>query len=318
MEDHFPPPVDSLLDCKYGWCGRTGVHAFKREDHLHEHYRKVHMKENECPKKSRGKGGSKKNISARPEKFNRSVQVDEIDEKPALNYKSIPSPASPESSGLMAEAVAPLESQQPPKKIGSPPDQETGLKTSIADANVETLKPCLYCHSQVFVGPFQQKDLQRSGDIGMESFKTNEWTSCSDDDSMLERSEGSILNGPGAPLECKDRHATEMISDGDQKMVTSTSNYSIDDNLAILECGVLAAFQTREAGLHDTLLKVDWDVLAFMKDQFHDNEYPNTTLGSVVTISGSVQHAQATTCAEYVKQNWAAHGLGILGLYKML
>ena len=238
--------------------------------------------------------------------------VEEVEEEPTLNDKSMPSPASPEPSGLMVEAVAPLEPQQPPKMNETPPHQETGLKASVADANVETITPCLDCPSEVFVGPLQQKDLQRSGDTEMDSCKTIEWTPLSDDDSMHERSEFSILNDLEAPLECKDRHVPGMSFDGDQKVIATTSNTSIDHSLAVLECGVLAAFQTREAGLHNALLKVEWDVLAFMKDQFHDNEYPDTALGSVVAISGSVQHAQATTCAEYVRQNWTAHGLGIL------
>lgn len=55
MTVHFPPAPDELLDCKYEWCGRTGAHGFKREDHRKEHYRKVHMKESEYPKT--GKGG---------------------------------------------------------------------------------------------------------------------------------------------------------------------------------------------------------------------------------------------------------------------
>ena len=282
------------------------MHGFKGEDHRKEHYRKVH------PKESNKRGKSTTNISVGLKKVNRSVQIKAADEKPALKDKSMPSPASPEPSGLMAEAVAPLESQQPLKMKGPPPVQNTRLEASIADANVETTTPCLDCPSKVSVGPFQQKNLKPSGCIGMESSKTNECTPCSDDDSVLKRSEGSIFNGPGASLECKERHATEIIFDGDQTMVASTSDCSINYNLTILECGVLAAFQTREAGLHNALLKVKWDVLAFMKDQFHENEYPNTALGSVVTISGSVQHAQATTCEEYVKQNWAAHGMEIL------
>ena len=49
---HFPPAVEELLDCKYEWCGRTGAHGFKREDHRKEHYRKVHMKGSEYPKRS--------------------------------------------------------------------------------------------------------------------------------------------------------------------------------------------------------------------------------------------------------------------------
>lgn len=55
MTVHFPPAPDELLDCQYEWCGRTGAHGFKREDHRKEHYRKVHMKESEYPKT--GKGG---------------------------------------------------------------------------------------------------------------------------------------------------------------------------------------------------------------------------------------------------------------------
>ena len=222
------------------------------------------MKGSEYPKRSYRRHRSTTRTPVDSKHVNGSVLLKEVDEKPALNDKSIP------------------------------------------------------CPSKALVDPFQQESLQRSGDMGIESFKTNEWTPCSDDesvlesfktsewtpcsddDSVLERSEGSFLNGPGAPLECTDRHATE------------TSSYLMDYNLTILKYGILAAFQTREAGQHYALLKVEWDVLAFMKDQFRDNELPKAALGSVVTISGSVQHAQATTCAEYVKQNWAAHGLEIL------
>ena len=50
---HLPPAVEELLDCKYEWCGRTGAHGFKREDHRKEHYRKVHKKESEYPKTSK-------------------------------------------------------------------------------------------------------------------------------------------------------------------------------------------------------------------------------------------------------------------------
>lgn len=64
MTTHFPPSVDELLDCEYKWCGRTGTHGFKREDHRKEHYRKVHMKENEYPKT--GKGGRSGRSGGRP------------------------------------------------------------------------------------------------------------------------------------------------------------------------------------------------------------------------------------------------------------
>ena len=353
---HFPPVVEELLDCQYEWCGRTGAHGFKREDHRKEHYRKVHPKESRYPKKRNKKGKPATNVSLGLKNSYHSVQTKAVDERPALKDKSIPSLASPEPSGLTAEAVATLEAQQPPKMNGSPPDQEATkistyfhdalpswsttkttlkqgierfynlvdelgapvnklsnkLKASIADANVETITPGLHCPSKVSIGPIQQKGLQWSGDIGMEPSKINELTPRSDDHGMLERSEGSLFNGSEAPLERKDRHTLGMIFNRDQTILASTSNYSNDYNLAILERRVLTTFQTREVGLHNALLKVEWDLLAFMKDQFRDNEVPNNALGSVVTISGSVQHAQATICAEYVKQNWTAHGLEIL------
>ena len=270
------------------------------------------MKGSRYPKKSDRGGGSTTNIPARPTTVPRSVLNEEIDEKPGLKDKSTTSPASPGPSEWLVEAVAPLESQQPAKVHEPRPGQETELKASVADANVETNTPHLDCHSKVFVGQIQHQDLHRSGNTGMDSHRTNEWTPRSDDDSMLERSEGSIFNDPEAPLECKNRHATGISFEGDQTKVITSSDYSIDYNPAILKCGVLAAFQTREAGLHRAVLKIEWDVLSFIKDQYRDNEYPNTALGSVITISGSVQHAQATTCAEYVKQNWASHGLKIL------
>ena len=229
-----------------------------------------------------------------------------------LDLKSMPCPTTPEPSGLMAETPKPLESQQPPKVNETPPSQETGSKVSVADANVETIAPRLDCPSKVFVGPTLQEDLYQRGNTGMDSYKPNERTPHSDDDSLLERSEGSILHDLEAPLKCEDRHVTGISFDEDQTMVATSSEYSIDYNLAILECGVLGAFQLREAGLHHAVLNIEWDILSFIKNQYRDNEYPNTALGSVITIIGSVQHAQATTCAEYVKQNWAAHGSKIL------
>ena len=58
---HFPPAVEELLDCKYEWCGRTGAHGFKKEDHRKEHYRKVHMKGSGYSERSDRRGGSTTN-----------------------------------------------------------------------------------------------------------------------------------------------------------------------------------------------------------------------------------------------------------------
>ena len=66
MTVHFPPAADELLDCKYEWCGRTGSHGFKREDHRKEHYRNVHMKASEYPKTGKGGRSSRNSGRSRP------------------------------------------------------------------------------------------------------------------------------------------------------------------------------------------------------------------------------------------------------------
>lgn len=66
MTVHFPPSPEELLDCRYEWCGRIGAHGFKREDHRKEHYRKVHMKENEYPKTGRGGRSGRSGGRSRP------------------------------------------------------------------------------------------------------------------------------------------------------------------------------------------------------------------------------------------------------------
>ena len=294
------PPTE--YPCRYRNCG----HTFSSKDDLSRHSYILHaeLRRHECEEcgrtftrkrdlerhQKRGRhgrffkicgegGGSKTKISVDPKNVNESVPFEGVDKKPALNDESIPSSASPKPSGLMTEAVAPLEPQQPLPMNGPHPVE----CTATADGRIE-----------------------------MKVHAISDWTPSSYDDTKPEGSECSSLNGQGDSLECKDRHATETSFDGDSRMVASISNHSTEYNLNILEFEVLSAFQTREVGPHNALLNVEWDVLAFMRDQFPDNHYPNTALDSVVTICGSVQHAQATTCAEYVKQNWAAHGLGIL------
>ena len=83
----------------------------------------------------------------------------------------------------------------------------------------------------------------------------------------------------------------------------STSRGSQEDN---------ETFQTNETGHYCASLKIQWDILAFMRDQFRDNDFPNTVLGSVVTISGCAWHAQAATCSEYIRQTWPTHGSEVL------
>ena len=58
------------------------------------------------------------------------------------------------------------------------------------------------------------------------------------------------------------------------------------------------------------LLTMEWDLPEFMKSQYPDAEDAN--LGSVITLTGTVLHAQATTCLEYVKQTWPSQGCEVV------
>jgi hypothetical protein len=55
-----------------------------------------------------------------------------------------------------------------------------------------------------------------------------------------------------------------------------------------------------------------WDIPTFMKTQYDFDS--NVKLKSVITISGSALYSQATTMAEYLKQNWPDHGGHLLAV----
>lgn len=156
-----------------------------------------------------------------------------------------------------------------------------------------------------------------SDDASTGSPTAKKLSSWSDDeislDLSLELSEDFILAGLGAYVDRGKGPPTETISKEYEKMLASMSHHSTDDKLAVIRTQVLEALFTGEANQqHCASVEVDWDILAFLEDQFHDQERPHSVLGCVITITGSAQHAQATTCLDYVQQNWAAHGSGIL------
>lgn len=152
-----------------------------------------------------------------------------------------------------------------------------------------------------------------SDDASMKSSKTKELSSCSDVDSSSGQSEDGTLDDHWAHVDREKGHPTETIFIEYERMLASMSHHSTDDKLAVIESQSLETLFTREANQqHYASLKVDWDILAFLEDQFHDQERPHSVLGSIITITGSAQHAQATTCLDYIRQNWAAHGSQIL------
>ena len=75
---------------------------------------------------------------------------------------------------------------------------------------------------------------------------------------------------------------------------------------------MLGTLLASEPGRCSAFVDILWDVLGFMQDQFRDKDFPNTKLGSVITISGSAKHAQATSCSEYIRQHWSTQGLKLL------
>ena len=53
-------------------------------------------------------------------------------------------------------------------------------------------------------------------------------------------------------------------------------------------------------------LRLDWDLVGFLRSQFVEND--KVDLSSVIVVSGSVLCAHATTCSEYVDTRWPSHG----------
>lgn len=77
-----------------------------------------------------------------------------------------------------------------------------------------------------------------------------------------------------------------------------------DDSMSFIKSEILGELSERKTT--SASLAMDWDLLGFMKSQYPDNDYAN--LGSVITLSGTVLIAQATTCSEYAQQTWPMQG----------
>ena len=121
-----------------------------------------------------------------------------------------------------------------------------------------------------------------------------------------------LFGDVGDRVQCEHRHPTEMVLGEDGNSTISMSRQSTKDKLASMKSQILKTFLASEAGQYRASLRIQWDILGFIEDQFSDSDFPNTALGPVVTVSGSAQHAQATTCSEYIRQNWPVQGPRIL------
>ena len=160
------------------------------------------------------------------------------------------------------------------------------------------------------------EDMERmattSEGVALQSSEASQWGPYSDDESVPESLEDVSFHDLQTRGECERSlpttpPTTESTFDGEETLRSSMSCYLLKDKAALVKT-MLAI----EVDPSRTMLEVEWDILAFMKHQFGDDENQKKLLGPVVTISGSAQHAQAMTCAEYIQRYWPAHGSSVL------
>ena len=256
MTVHFPCAVDELLDCRYEWCGRTGEHGFKREDHRKEHYRMVHMKESEYPQVGRGRfSGSRA--------------------RPLVSTACLPAvaiiPNTPVQSGPTAWKQTAREKSIPVSSNA----HDSKLKTAAAAT---------------------QYAMMMAEDLDSHSAMLSDWTGTASDNVRIGSSEATGMS----------------LGEDDEIMHEHSKDDILTDLGAHVEGKMPKGTSKTVGGWYYASLNLEWDALTFLEDQFCDPDIPNTALGPIVTISGSAQHAQATTCSEYIQQNWPAHGSRVL------
>jgi hypothetical protein len=61
--------------------------------------------------------------------------------------------------------------------------------------------------------------------------------------------------------------------------------------------------------------EVEWDPLEFVKEQLYEEE-PDEAIEIAITLTGSINDAQALTCTQYLHQTWPSSGYHIMKLVK--
>ncbi len=310
--------MEELLDCKYEWCGRTGAHGFKREDHRKEHYRKVHKNESEYPKMGKGGRSGRGGGSSRQSRpavstthnwatvgnQNKPMQIPTKDRMPIAIEG--PKPMQSPTEDRIPIAI------EGPKPMQSPTEDRIPIAMEglvIASRNLRTSGKSTDAVARV-------KDLElpkidaNSGD----KESTESKVLVPDSDAVMSESLGTsnvgLLERTSTPQE---DDKIEFSEGKDSSSCSDDESHSTEDKLAVIKSHVLKALSASGENQYCALLKTQWDILGFMEDQFRENDFPNSALGPVVTIIGSAQHAQATTCSEYIRLNWPAHGSKVLG-----
>ena len=81
------------------------------------------------------------------------------------------------------------------------------------------------------------------------------------------------------------------------------------ENLENNVLGILRAHTNVRQQAH-AILYVEWDTIAFLRDQYQGAKLQQ--IREVITLTGSGADAQAATCAQYVNQTWPTTGESLL------
>lgn len=221
----------------------------------------------------------------------------------------MPSSGDLYASRTSEKAVAPLGYLQPPKTSQPLLDQAiAGSKVSVP-------------HSDVMIAETLDADNGRPVDCSittseekaMSFYLEEEVFPFSEIEGVHEGMGDGISDGSEARVEGEQRHSTKTIPEKVETSTDSIAPHRKQEKLTITRSQILENLSTSEAGHFCASLEIQWDILGFMKNQFCDDDFPNSELGPVITITGSAQHAQATICSDYVKQYWPRNGSKVLG-----
>ena len=295
-----PPALSSPSEdpCSCPSCGR--IHC--RADHSKrplagENNEKVDPWEGEYPRIGKGvrEGNGENALAAARE--------------PTVREKIVHPSGKLQASGISTEAVARFGSLQPSRVHESPPEQESARSQSLVPDPDVVMSEALDAND----AEDMETMATTSEGVEIQPSEPSQWGPCSDDDNLPKSLEDASFHDLQACGDCeRSPPTTPPTFNGEETSRTSMSYYSLEDKPVLVKALVLETMLASEADPSWALLKVEWDILTFMRHQFRDDEDQKKLLGPVVTISGSAQHAQATTCAEYIQRHWPVHGSSVL------
>jgi hypothetical protein len=68
---------------------------------------------------------------------------------------------------------------------------------------------------------------------------------------------------------------------------------------------------------YTTTFQLAWDLDSFFKEQLYHGEL-DEVLDRVITLTGSLEDAQAMICGQYLSQTWPSNGQSVLDLLKVV